>query len=77
MQLRVGTRSSPLALYQTRHFMRLITREYPALPPKCELAEHAIVTSGDHNADTRLADIGGKGLFAKEIHEALLDHRID
>ena len=39
--------------------------------------EHAIVTSGDRVQDKRLADIGGKGLFAKEIHEALADRRID
>ena len=39
--------------------------------------EHAIRTTGDAVQDRRLADIGGKGLFAKEIHEALADHRID
>jgi hydroxymethylbilane synthase len=76
-RLRAGTRNSPLALYQTRHFMRLITLEFPALLSESELAEHAMITSGDHNTDARLADIGGKGLFAKEIHEALLDNRID
>ena len=36
-----------------------------------------IRTSGDAAPDRRLAEIGGKGLFAKEIHEALLDRRID
>ena len=39
--------------------------------------EHAIRTTGDAVQDRRLADIGGKGLFAKEIHEALADGRID
>ena len=41
--------------------------------------EHIISTTGDASQDSgqRLADIGGKGLFAKEIHEALLDRRID
>jgi len=39
--------------------------------------EHAINTTGDNIQDRRLADIGGKGLFAKEIHEALLDRRVD
>jgi hydroxymethylbilane synthase len=39
--------------------------------------EHAITTTGDAVQDRRLADIGGKGLFAKEIHEALADGRID
>ena len=41
--------------------------------------EHVIRTTGDATqaAGTRLADIGGKGLFSKEIHEALADGRID
>ena len=39
--------------------------------------EHVIRTTGDAVQDRRLADIGGKGLFAKEIHEALADGRID
>jgi hydroxymethylbilane synthase len=39
--------------------------------------ECVIATSGDKIQDKRLADIGGKGLFAKEIHEALLDGRVD
>jgi hydroxymethylbilane synthase len=39
--------------------------------------EHAIRTTGDAVQDRRLAEIGGKGLFAKEIHEALADGRID
>ena len=39
--------------------------------------EHPIKTTGDQVQDRRLAEIGGKGLFAKEIHEALLDRRVD
>ena len=39
--------------------------------------EHVIRTTGDAVQDRRLGDIGGKGLFAKEIHEALADGRID
>jgi len=39
--------------------------------------EHAIRTTGDRVQDRPLADIGGKGLFAKEIHEALADGRVD
>jgi hydroxymethylbilane synthase len=41
------------------------------------LEEHPIRTTGDAVQNRRLAEIGGKGLFAKEIHEALADHRID
>ena len=72
-RLRVGTRNSPLALYQARLLMSLVTQNNPLL----DLEEHAIVTSGDRIQHRRLADMGGKGLFAKEIHEALLDYRID
>ncbi|MFT8245391.1 hydroxymethylbilane synthase [Roseomonas sp. BN140053] len=77
MPLRVGTRGSPLALWQTRHFLRLVTHFCPVLRIAEAFEEHVITTSGDRIQDRRLADIGGKGLFAKEIHEALLDGRID
>jgi len=70
--LRVGTRGSPLALIQTRGFIQLLARAIPA-----SLEEHVIRTTGDAVQDRRLAEIGGKGLFAKEIHEALADGRID
>jgi hydroxymethylbilane synthase len=72
LPLRVGTRGSPLALIQTRLFIDL-------LRPVCSnmLEEHPIRTTGDAVQNRRLAEIGGKGLFAKEIHEALADHRID
>jgi hydroxymethylbilane synthase len=77
LPLRVGTRGSPLALWQTRHFLSIITHFCPVLRDAKAFEEHAIATSGDRIQDKRLADIGGKGLFAKEIHEALLDRRID
>jgi hydroxymethylbilane synthase len=77
LPLRVGTRASPLALWQTRHFLSIVTRFCPVLRDAGAFEEHAIATSGDRIQDRRLADIGGKGLFAKEIHEALLDRRVD
>lgn len=77
LPLRVGTRGSPLALWQTRHFLGLITKFCPILRDAKAFEEHAIATSGDRIQDKRLADVGGKGLFAKEIHEALSDGRID
>jgi hydroxymethylbilane synthase len=77
LPLRVGTRASPLALWQTRHFLSIISRFCPVLRDAEAFEEHAIATSGDRIQDRRLADIGGKGLFAKEIHEALLDRRVD
>ncbi len=79
LPLRVGTRASPLALVQTRAFLGLLSRFCPVLRGMDVFQEHAIRTTGDTTQATgeRLADIGGKGLFSKEIHEALLDRRID
>jgi hydroxymethylbilane synthase len=75
----VGTRSSPLALVQTRTFLSVLTRFCPVLRGMGVFQEFAIRTTGDATQVTgeRLASLGGKGLFAKEIHEALLDRRID
>jgi hydroxymethylbilane synthase len=77
LPLRVGTRGSPLALIQTREFLRLLTTFCPVLRGMSVFEEHAIRTTGDKVQDRRLSEIGGKGLFAKEIHEALSDGRID
>ncbi|MBE9605244.1 hydroxymethylbilane synthase [Acetobacteraceae bacterium H6797] len=77
LPLRVGTRGSPLALWQTREFLSLVTHFCPILRNIKAFEEHVISTSGDRIQDKRLAEIGGKGLFAKEIHEQLLDGRID
>jgi hydroxymethylbilane synthase len=77
LPLRVGTRGSPLALWQTRHFLGLITEVCPLLRQVKAFEECVIATTGDQIQNKRLADIGGKGLFAKEIHEALLDGRVD
>ena len=77
LPLRVGTRGSPLALAQTRAFLALLRHFCPVLRSMNVFEEHAIRTTGDLVQDRRLAEIGGKGLFAKEIHEALADGRID
>ena len=81
LPLRVGTRGSPLALTQTRMFLSLLGRFCPVLAPGVVydqvFQQHVIRTTGDQVQDRRLSDIGGKGLFSKEIHEALLDRRID
>ena len=82
LPLKVGTRGSPLALVQTRGFLALLQRFCPVLRNMPGLIgdvfeEHAIQTTGDTVQNRRLAEIGGKGLFAKEIHEALADGRID
>jgi hydroxymethylbilane synthase len=75
--LRVGTRASPLALIQTRNFLKILSGFCPVLKGMDVFIEHQITTTGDAVQDRRLADIGGKGLFAKEIHEALAEGRID
>ncbi len=77
LPLRVGTRASPLALVQTRMFLAELSGFCPVLRGMDVFVEHAIDTTGDKVQDRRLAEIGGKGLFAKEIHEALTDRRID
>ena len=81
LPLRVGTRGSPLALTQTRMFLALLAQFCPVLAPGYSdeqvFQQHIIRTTGDQVQDRPLADIGGKGLFSKEIHEALLDGRID
>ena len=77
LPLRVGTRGSPLALVQTRLFLELLIRFCPILRGLDVFQEHVIRTTGDRVQDRSLAEIGGKGLFSKEIHEALHDGRID
>jgi len=75
--LRIGTRGSPLALWQARHVADALRAVFPALaaPGAIEIVE--IRTTGDRVQDRLLAEIGGKGLFAKEIEEALAEGRID
>jgi hydroxymethylbilane synthase len=75
--LRIGTRGSPLALAQAEAVRARLVAAWPALaaPGAVELA--VIRTTGDKVADRALAEIGGKGLFTKEIEEALLAGAID
>jgi len=77
LPLRVGTRASPLALVQTRAFLTVLRHFCPVLQSLDVFDEQPIITTGDRVQDRRLAEIGGKGLFAKEIHEALADRRVD
>jgi hydroxymethylbilane synthase len=64
----IGSRGSQLALWQARHIAALL---------KVETRLEIIKTTGDKIQDVPLSQVGGKGLFTKEIEEALLDHRID
>ena len=70
--MKLGSRGSPLALTQSRYVVGLLAPLIGETP-----AIESFVTSGDRIADRRLQDAGGKGLFTKELDEALLDHRID
>ncbi len=70
--LRLGTRGSPLALYQARTVARLIE---DAGGPHCHIV--VIKTSGDRLQEAPLSEIGGKRLFVKEIEDALLREEID
>jgi hydroxymethylbilane synthase len=78
LPLKVGTRGSPLALTQTRNVIARLREICPPLRGD-GTAEHIIRTTGDASqaSGCRLADIGGKGLFSKEIDEAMLAGRID
>lgn len=71
--LRIATRGSKLALWQAEYVRSCLTRNDPAL--RVELL--VIKTEGDRILSMPLSEIGGKGLFTKEIEEALLDGRAD
>jgi len=75
-RLRIGTRGSPLALVQAHHVRDQLVQMHAGLTPEqVDIVE--IRTSGDRIQDRPLADAGGKGLFTKEIEEALYDGSID
>src|SRR5580704_13428749 len=73
MRLTLATRRSALALAQSRAFARALEASVPG--HDLEVDELQIVTAGDRTQDKPLQDIGGKGLFVKELEEALLDGR--
>src|SRR5437016_10180424 len=69
---RIGSRGSKLARAQAE-----LVRAVLATKAAMETKLITVTTSGDRNRDRPLAEIGGKGLFAKELEEALLARRID
>jgi hydroxymethylbilane synthase len=71
--LRIATRKSPLALWQTHHVREALCRAHPNLQIK--LVEMS--TQGDKILDTPLAKIGGKGLFVKELENGLFEKWAD
>jgi hydroxymethylbilane synthase len=77
-RIRLGTRGSPLALAQAAEVRgRLIAAHADLAADEAAIEIVVITTTGDKIQDRTLADIGGKGLFTKEIEEALLAGRID
>ncbi len=70
--IKIGTRGSELALWQARHVAELIEK-ITGIPSELTI----IKTTGDMILAVPLSEVGGKGLFVKEIEEALLDRSID
>ena len=71
--VRIGTRGSKLALWQSEWVKAAILEQFPSLSVDLVV----IKTKGDKILDVPLADLGGKGLFVKEIEQALLENRVD
>ncbi len=71
--IKLGTRGSPLALFQANLVARLLRDAHPGLRVDIQ----TVRTSGDRIQDRPLADVGGKGLFTKEIEHGLLEGDVD
>lgn len=71
--LKIATRESPLALWQAEHVQALLLQAHPDLA--VELLP--MTTLGDQRLEGSLSKVGGKGLFVKELEQALLDGRAD
>ncbi len=72
-QIRIGTRASALALWQAEWVKSELEKKYPGMT----VTLTKIKTTGDKILDVPLAKVGGKGLFVKEIEEAMLADEID
>src|SRR5512141_1881375 len=72
-QLKIGTRASRLALWQAEWVKSELEKRHPEI----EVSLVKIKTIGDKILDVPLAQVGGKGLFVKEIEEAMLRGEID
>lgn len=74
-KIRIGTRGSPLALAQAHETRERLVKAHGLSPDDFEIV--VITTTGDRIRDRPLSEIGGKGLFTKEIEEALFANDID
>src|SRR5271154_6915416 len=70
-RLRIGSRGSQLALWQANHISNLLRAQGHTVEIE------VITTTGDKIIDVALAKVGTKGMFTKEIEEALIENRID
>jgi hydroxymethylbilane synthase len=71
--VRAATRRSPLAVWQARHVADLLQAAHPGL----EVELVGLETEGDQRLDVPISEIGGKGVFAKEVQQAVLAGRAD
>jgi hydroxymethylbilane synthase len=71
--IKIGTRGSKLALWQANWVKSALNQKFPRLTIELDI----IKTQGDKILDVPLAQVGGKGLFVKEIEQALMDRRVD
>jgi hydroxymethylbilane synthase len=71
--IRIATRRSPLAKWQANHVRDLLM----AREPGAEVVLHELMTRGDRILEVPLAEVGGKGLFVKEIEDALLNREAE
>ncbi|HBC57242.1 MAG TPA: hydroxymethylbilane synthase, partial [Gammaproteobacteria bacterium] len=67
-RIRIATRKSPLALWQSQHVKTLLEKFYP----ECRVELLPMVTQGDKILNQPLNKVGGKGLFVKELEQGLL-----
>ena len=75
LKIRIGSRPSQLALVQASMMRARVAAQIPDVDPQIEIVE--IRTTGDKLTSASLAQVGGKGLFIKELEQALADRRID
>ncbi|MDU1909174.1 MAG: hydroxymethylbilane synthase, partial [Eggerthella sp.] len=71
--MRIGTRGSKLALWQAHHVADLLR----AASPGMDVSVEVVKTKGDRILGVALSKIGDKGLFTKELEQALFDGRVD
>ena len=75
LKIRIGSRPSKLALVQASMMRERVAAQISGVDPEIEIVE--IRTTGDKLTSASLAQVGGKGLFIKELEQALADRRID